>query len=172
MEISDVISSISLAVTIIGLAFAFFQWRKSNSIKRAEYINELTEKVRSDEDIRAIVYRIDYNEDWYTAGFHGSGELEVQVDKTLSYFSYICYLKSMKVVSKKEFSFFEYKINRILKDNNVQRYLFNLYHFSRKDNTSISFNYLLEYGKEKKLLTNDFFNKDSKQYQDYKYLYF
>ena len=33
---------------------------------------------------------MDYNDEvWYTADFHGSGDFERKVDKTLSYFSYI-----------------------------------------------------------------------------------
>ena len=171
--IIQTVDILTVVVAALGGVFAFFQWWRSSYIKRAEYINELTEKIRSDNDIREIVYLIEYgNEDWYTEKFHGSPELEKNVDKTLSYFSYICYLKSMRIISARELSFFEYKITRILKDDNIQRYLFNLHHFSEKNDVPMSFNYLLKYGKSHKLLSKEFYKKDSKEYQEYKYLNF
>ena len=93
-NISDVLTAVSVFVVIIGGVFSLIQWMKNQQLKRGEYINELTEKIRTDEDIKEIVYLMDYNDEiWYTAKFHGSVEFERKVDKTLSYFAYICYLK-------------------------------------------------------------------------------
>ena len=61
------------------------------TIKSAEFINELVEKIRGDEEISKTVYLFDYNPEWYTEEFHdGDNNLEHEVDKTLSFFSYIC----------------------------------------------------------------------------------
>ena len=163
MEISvtDIVSSISLLLAMIGSFFAYFQWRKGVLLKRADYINELIEKIRSDDEIREVIYMIDYGEQWYSREFHLSSELEKKVDKTLSYFSYICYLKKQKIISFTEFAFFEYQIERILNNNQIIDYLYNLYHFSNGFNSAISFKYLFEYGEKKNKFNSDFYDNES-----------
>ena len=99
-KLSDILSIISILLVIVGGIFAYYQWHKNVLIKRASYINELTEKIRSDSDIKDAIYLLDYDSNWYTEHFHGS-ELETRIDKTLSYFSYICYLNERRLVSKK-----------------------------------------------------------------------
>lgn len=103
----------------------------------------------------------DYGEEWYSMQFHGSGELELKVDKTLSYFSYICYLKRQKIISNKEFDFFKYEVERILMNQQVQDYFYNLFHFSNKFGTPFTFKYLFEYGKKRKMFENNFYDKNA-----------
>ncbi len=92
ITVSDIISIFSLIVVIIGGVFTYIQWKNNVSLNRANYINELTEKIRTDESIKDTVYLLDYGKKWYSREFHGDKEIEPKVDKTLSYFSYICYL--------------------------------------------------------------------------------
>ena len=92
IQVEDILSSITIVVNCIGGIGALFQWNRTNKINRASYINELTDKIRSDDDIRETLYKLEYDENWYIQNFHDSGKLELQLDKTLSYFSYICYL--------------------------------------------------------------------------------
>ena len=162
-KLSDILSIISVILVIIGGIFTYYQWRRNVSLKRASYINELTEKIRSDSDIKDVVYLFDYNPKWYQEQFHGNDILQLKVDKTLSYFSYICYLKKQRIISKKEFKFFQYEVERILMNPGIQDYFFNLYHFAAKFKISFTFVYLLDYGKEHNLLSDDFF--DSKAYK-------
>lgn len=172
-KLSDILSVISIIFVAIGGAFAYYQWRRNVSLKRASYINELTEKIRSDPAIKKTIYLFDYNSGWYSAHFHGSA-LELEIDKTLSYFSYICYLKAQRIISKKEFKFFQYEVERILMNYGVQDYFYNLYHFSQKFKTSFTFEYLLNYGKKNDLLASDFFDKQAYKtnYKFHRYLNF
>lgn len=167
-KLSDILSVISIILAIVGGVFAYYQWCRNISLKRASYINELTEKIRSDPDIKDIVYLFDYNQNWYSEQFHDDDSLELKVDKTLSYFSYICYLKKRKIISKKEFYFFQYEVERILMNFGTQDYFYNLYHFAGKFKTPFTFVYLLDYGKENHLLDRDFFDKESYK-TNYKY---
>ena len=162
--VSDIISIISLFLAVVGGVFACIQWKESVRNKRADYINDLTEKIRTDEDIREIIYLLEYDEFVYDETFHGSGELERKIDKTLSHFSYICYLKKTKQIRKVEFSFFKYEIERIISNTQIEEYLFNLYHFANKTSTPITFKYLFEYGKKHKLFNKEFFNPTSEKY--------
>lgn len=172
ISVSDFISIFSVIFIIIGGAFAFYQWGRNTTYKRAEYINELTEKIRTDESIKYTVYLIDYGNVWYDERFHGSNDIELKVDKTLSYFSYICYLYSRRIINKKEFAFFEYEITRIITNNNVRFYFFNLYHFAEKNRSKMTFQYLFKYAEKKKVFVDEFYDKDNEEYCKRKYLNF
>ena len=139
---------------IIGGIFALVQWVKSNTYKRAEFINSLVTTLRNDEEISSIIYMFDYDSEWYTREFHYQrNKLEHDVDKTLAYFSYICYLRKNKIISKKDFIFFEYEIKRIAANYSVQAYFYNLFHFSKKNNCEFTFKYLFDYCYKNKLFT-------------------
>lgn len=177
--VGDILAAISILVVILGGVFSLIQWNKKQLLQRGEYITQLTEKIRTDEDIKEIIYLMDYNDEvWYTADFHRSGDFERKVDKTLSYFSYICYLKKKRLITSSEFEFFEYEIRRILMNDQVVKYLYNLYHFSSKHNMHFTFYYLFLYGKRKtysvsshekriKFFNEEFFNPQSPNYPHY-----
>ena len=61
ITISDVTSTVSIILVILGGIFGYYQWRKSVLLKRAGYINDLIEKIRTDEYIKDVVYMFDYN---------------------------------------------------------------------------------------------------------------
>lgn len=169
--LADIIAAISLLLVIAGGVFTYYQWRRNVSLRRANYINELTEKIRADDSIRYVVYLLDYGTSWYSEQFHGSGGLELKVDKTLTYFSYICYLKKQRIITDKEFSFFKYETERILMNQQVQDYLYNLYHFSQKFKMPFTFHHLFIYGKENNHFDKAFFDvtayKTNEKYHQY-----
>ena len=167
ISVGDIISFLSLIAVIVGGCFGYYQWQKSIKIKRAEYLNELTEKIRTDPDISEVVYILDYNQKWYDDSFHESGELERKVDKTLSYFSYICYLFENKLITKNEFAFFKYEIDRILVNYSTIRYFYNIYHFSNKHGNPMTFKFLFNYGEKSNIFDSEFYNVRSNQYPHY-----
>ena len=157
----NLIATATLIIAVIAGFRAMAQWKESKRIKRAEYIKELTDKVRSDDEIVKALNLIEYDRIKYSLAFHESGELERKVDKTLSFFSYICYLKKQKLLSPDEFRFFDYEVTRIFQNKEIVDYLFNLYHFSKKQKRPISFCYLVEYGLENGLLNENFTDKNA-----------
>ena len=143
---ADYLDFSMVILTIVGGVFALIQWRNANRIKRAEFLDSLIEKLRGDEEIDRTIHQIDYDSKWYNRGFHnGKDALEHDVDKTLSFFSYICYLRKNKLIGKRDFEIFSYEIQRIADNYSVQAYLFNLYHFSKKRGVEITFCYLFDY---------------------------
>lgn len=160
MDVSDLVSILSFIAVVIGGVFALYQWRKTVVLKRADYIKDLTEKIRTDDDIVDVIYLLDYDDEWYNNEFHGNKILERKFDRTFAFFSYICYLHKQKIISNKEFVFFKYNINRILMNNQVQDYFYNLYHFSKKLEIPFSFDVLLDYAEENKILHEDFSNSE------------
>src|SRR5574344_2668387 len=109
-DIGNIISCLSIFVAIISGIIFYLQWKKSISMKRAEYVNTLIEKTHSDSDISEIMYLFEYGRTWYTGEFHNGGEIERKIDKTLFYYSYICYLYDRNLITKKEFNFCMYEI--------------------------------------------------------------
>jgi hypothetical protein len=157
LSIDNWLTIISLGFALIGGAFIYWQWKKSVKIRRAEFINQILEKLRFDKDLPKTMYIIDYNQDWYDSSFHG-GDFECSIDNLFSYVDYICYLKATGNISVTEFQIFKYKINRICLSSSSKKYLWNLYHFSKKNNATCSFQYLINYGIDSKLFTEDFKN--------------
>lgn len=150
------LSIISLVFVAISGIFIYYQWGKSVKIKRAEFINQIIEKLRFDKELITAMYIIDHNnQNWYNSSFHGS-EFECSIDKLFSYVDYICYLKNMKNISDTEFKIFQYEIHRICVSHSSKKYLWNLYHFSKKNKTNCSFQYLIDYGISSKLFSKDF----------------
>lgn len=160
---ANLIGIATLLSAIIGGIVALYQWSKDVSTKRADYLDRLIERTRTDESIRALIYRVEYpgRNRWYNDDFHGSGNLEMEIDQALSYYSYICYLSRNKIIGRKELSYFEYEISRILKDGQVQDYLYNLHHFTKGEKRP--FKHLFDYGKSKALFGKEFY--DSRAYE-------
>lgn len=160
LTVENLLSIISLIFIAIGGFFVYWQWCKSLKTKRAEFINQILEKLRFDQNLPKTMYIVDYNQNWYGNSFHGS-EQEVSIDKLFSYVDYICYLKSTGNISTTEFKIFQYEINRICVSISSKRYLWNLYHFSKKNMTTCSFQYLIDYGIDYKIFPNDFKKNES-----------
>ncbi len=169
--VNYIIPIITLIVGIIGGVsggiFALFQWNKNLKLKRADYLYELSTKLRTDEDLSDVVKYFDYNEPWYNADFHENHSIEKKIDTILSFFSYICYLKSEKMLSINEFRIFKYEIDRILISEQTQQYLFNIYHFSKTNNADIPFYYLFQYAEKNQMIDEEFYNPNSKKYPRY-----
>ena len=180
MMIQDLVGFSTLFFGVIGGGFALYQWRKSNVYKRGEIVKNLIEKVRDDEDIATIMDIIDWNkglvydgtfhiedEDRAKATFTGEDELFKKIDKTLSHFSYICYLKHHHTLTDKDMKIFDYEIRRLVDNRNVVNYLYSLFHWSLSLNVSMSFEYLIKYSIKKGYIKKDFQEVHSKHYIQY-----
>ena len=132
--------------------------------------------MKSDKDICEMVYMLQYDKFVYTENFHDGGELERKLDKTLQYFSYLCYLKDKHIISSEEFSFFELEISQALRDEDLINYLYNLFHFvckvqgynhTKSDLKKSIYGYLLYYAQNKRLIDNSFFDTNEVNYPHY-----
>ena len=153
------LSLASVLFIAIGGCFALYQWRSSIKTKRAKFITQILEKLRFDKELVEIMYMVEYgNKEWYNIDFHKNKELESSIDNLFSFLDYISYLKSNGNISKKEFKIFQYKINRVCVSLSTKKYLWTLYHWSKKNNADCSFQFLIDYG-----IKNKFFPKDFKK---------
>lgn len=161
-----IVSIITLFFMFCGGCFALWQWRKGLLYKRTEIVRSLIEDVRQDATVSTIIDIIDWNEGFsYNGKFVinkgaarqifrdiSEDELFKMIDHTLSIFSYICYLKLVRTIQKKDMRFFEYGIHRLIDNPHIANYLYSLYHWSEELGVSTSFSYLIEYGLKKKYL--------------------
>ena len=100
---------------------------------------------KKDKDIAEFFRLIDYSVNgWYNKGFHKS-DYEQIVDNTLIQFNHIVYLYDQKLLTKEEFEQYRYEIDKIVHNIDVQRYFFNLYHYSQRVGLSFKFDKLLKY---------------------------
>lgn len=150
----NVLDAVGTVIAVVGAWLALVQWAKGNDYKRAEQVQALITKVRDDEDIAKIMDIIDWDKKIeYNGKFHAEGmderELFIKVDKTLSHFSYICYLWKRKCLKDKDMYHFEYELRRIVDNPSMADYLHSLYHWSRSLKTKCSFEYLIDYSLKK-----------------------
>lgn len=167
MTTNEIIGCVTMIVAVIGLIFSCYQWWKKVQLERAERLSKLINMLRNDVRQLSILYKIDYGESWYDISFHKS-KLEGELDRFLSFYEYTLYLRMNCIISEKEFRFFEYDIIRIVKNTDLQSYLYNLYHFSEHSGTPFAYNYILKYAKEEvRCIDPSFFDKRSKVYTQY-----
>lgn len=173
-SVDNILALVSIVLAIIGGIFAFKQWRNSIKIKRAEFIDQIIKNLRFDKELVNAMNIIDYNPKWYDKNFHNQKNgIEKDIDKLLAYLAYICYLRSEKLILKKEFTVLEYEINRACLSPSTQRYLWNLFHFSAANKAKCSFQYLIDYAIQNKFIDKgEFMNPMSVVYSDCKMLHF
>ena len=154
---------ISLSFVVIGGLFAFWQWRNSLKLKRAEYVKSLLDEIKTNKNI--VNYLFDYDaEKWYGPSFHNSEELERKIDLTLDYYSYICYLYNHRIIKQADFNCFKYDVERIITNHQFIDYCYNLHHFSKKIKQPIPFYELFHYAKKCHCFDDEFWNSRSTKY--------
>ncbi|MCL2513482.1 MAG: hypothetical protein FWF08_06235 [Oscillospiraceae bacterium] len=163
----NTLSFITTAFAVIGGFFAYIQWRKSVKLRCSEFINQIIEKLRFDKDMAEALYLIDYKQNWYNADFHGGSNEEFLIDKLLSYMSYVCYLIKTNNITKKEVKILDYELHRICECRSIQAYLWNLYWWSKSRNSVCSFQYLIDYGIERDIISSVDFKKDGEMFIKY-----
>lgn len=165
-----VVSIITLFFAFVGGCFALYQWNKNTTYKRAEVVKSLIESVRGNPNISTVMDIIDWNEDFtYDGKFSiqkgtkikvlmdlSDDDLFKMIDQTLSMLSYICYLKSVRTITKKDMRFFEYELRRVVDNPHIRNYLYSLYHWSESLGVETSFSYVIEYGLKKGYLDKNF----------------
>jgi len=81
--IKEDITFLTLAITIVGGGFALWQWRKQNKIRRTEFVYQVMNDLRHDQEIVEISHAVAYGEFLYNENFHDDHALEIKIDKLL-----------------------------------------------------------------------------------------
>ena len=161
-----VIAMITAIATALGAVVSFFsalrKYEQRLKIQRAEFVKELVDKLRFDDELAEVGRIIDHEQVPFTADFYKDKQNELRIDKYLAYLSYIFYLIEAKIITKKEIQLFDYKIVRALKSPLVQGYLWNLMRFSERLGVKCSFHNLITYGIKLGMIDKDFMTNREK----------
>lgn len=159
-----IISIIGLFIAAVGVIIALVEFCRSNKTRRAEFVHRIWSDIVYNKEMMDVLYHFDYSEFKYDNSFHSS-DVESKVDAFLSTLSYVCYLNiHVKALTKKDLECFDYYLTRTLANKDIQAYLFNIYHFTKKCNTECSYKHLIEYGLKKKLIPKSFQSELSSDY--------
>ena len=159
---AEIIAIATLLVGLISVVFVGIQLWQKYRMDHSKQVLDMLNKTRSERDIVELFYQLDYNKFHYDGRFQGS-QMEPLVDNVLHYYEYILYLKNQRILNKKDFKFFEYDIQRIVGNHDMQSYFFTLYHFVSK-RMSFKYQRLLRYGRKNGWIDEDFNNENSTNY--------
>lgn len=154
-DISDIVYILTFIIAASSAIFTLCKWNRSRRIKQADYIKSLIE-FKNNEIILEVFNLFDYNKEWYNVKFHRS-DLENKIDYTLTYFDFICYLNDRRIFDKYTFILFKYQVDCIVKNRQVQDYLFNLFHYAKNNGLATSYYYILKYAEQQKIIDSDFY---------------
>lgn len=173
----NILQIVTILFTVIGGFFALCQWKKANQYNRSEYVGKVITKLRDDEDISFVMELIDWDDGfYYDSKFHFSDQMKdhyvaiqedqlfQKIDKTLSHFSYVCYLLKNEILTVKDMAFYEYALRRLVDNPHICNYLYSIYHWSTYLQVPCSFTYLIEYALKKHYLTESFRSRETKDY--------
>ena len=139
-EIQNPTEVATFCFTIIGGAFALWQWWRSCRVSRAEHLNAILERYR-DKKMTDMFYRLVNNssygggdsEVFYQGGLRfrtikgkkspDDDICECDIDSMLILFSQICSEHECGTISKREFAFFSYQVRRTLAHAQFRQYL-------------------------------------------------
>ncbi len=156
----------------IGFGLTCWQLHRTTQMQKAKFIHGIIEGLRCSPDSSQAMYLIEYNFEWYNEDFHGSGERERCIDNYFFSLSYVCYLRKTKNINANEFKILEYDLLRTCQSPCTQSYLWNLYHFAKHHDSCCSFDFLIKYAYEKKIIQNDFYDPESESFINCKCLNF
>jgi len=154
---------LSLIGLSVGTIMTYIQMRSTNRIKKAEFTDQVTKRLRFDRDLAKISNEIIHNKVWdeivvrnkcklYVSG----SEERLLFQKFLAYLSYICYLHKKNVINKQEMIFWEYQIKVVCTKTRSRNYLWNAFHLAIEHQTVSSFCYLMDYGIKRKFFPTEF----------------
>lgn len=171
MNVENWLALISICLAVVGGILGYIQWLRANKIRRVEFLHSIIDKFRFNKEIANTMYELEYDEFVYSKHFHGSAG-ERAMDGLISYSDYICFLLDNNLLKTNELSLLEYEIERILTNKELQKYLWNIYHFSKKLHGAPIYSYLINYGIHKKFIEENIKDKNNEDFLPYKNLNF
>ena len=142
------IEIISKVLGSIAIILAWFQWKETNRLKRADHLQQLGVLLLENKEIQEVLHILIVGSTWYDAKTWSfvSVEMEQKVDRFLAYYSYVCYLRDNGLLGEKEFLIFKYDLAVIGSNPDMQTYLKHLQENAENSKLSeIPFQPILKY---------------------------
>ena len=122
----------TLACVVLGGLFAWWQWRRAQNAERIENMRKLLDDFK-EESLQKFFYRYfkDVSTNFYEATFRFGDGVEAMLDRLLTLYSTVCYMRERGVIKRSEFSFFAYQIHKSLRHPQTIQYLVDLATYSK-----------------------------------------
>ena len=146
------IQTVAIVVTCLISLITFF---RSKSSKRRQYVTKLLKEFINNDDLYSAMHIIEFKRGWFNMEFYsgGNNSSEKIVDRLFIYLNNIIFLYKSGDLNEEEFNMFLYKINAVLDSEDAMNYLAFINRFSKKGRGApSSFQYLIDYAKEKRRL--------------------
>lgn len=148
MPTDQIIQLLTLIFTtvigVVGFAATIVQIAKSNKVKKAEFVENLLNDLRTNELLVEGNYIIEYKDNWFNSEFRKS-QAEKCIDALLAKYDYICYLLNRKLIKIGDLSFFEYKMQRLSENDDLKQYLEMINSIPNADKCQFEYLHLLNY---------------------------
>lgn len=139
----ELLQTFAMLIGVISVILAVIEYKKKRQQAKEAHLFQLLKLFWCEDENKEILQKIDYGELHYSPEFHRSDE-EGSTDRILMICEYILYLKSISgFLSDYEFAFFRYVVDRVIINNDIQDYLYNLKHWSR---VRFPYGRLVDYG--------------------------
>ncbi len=122
----DIVLSIGLLLTVVGLCANFVQLRRNWRVQKAQFLTNITNDLFDDNDLRKFFYKIDYDKFQFSETrlrkFKGSDD-ERHLDALLYRYNLLGRLVRMKLLDIKEIEFLIFEIAQVFKNTQVLKYI-------------------------------------------------
>ena len=153
---NNILTLLSMGLMSIGGIFALIQWSSAKKLRRAEFVDKIINKTISDKDVLKAFSYIEMEIPWLTEEIlEGKDLLSLDMDKMLACCDYICYLRETENIFEEEFTMMEFFVDSICSDDDIELFLFYLYHKREKTEDLkklYPYRYVIEYGFKNKII--------------------
>lgn len=114
----------TLICLAFGGLFAWWQWRKAQKSAHIENMRQLLNEFK-DKEVQKFFYKYLKNPAThiYDTPFKFETGVEEPLDRLLTLYSTVCYMRERGVIERREFTFFAYQIHKTLLNSQIARYL-------------------------------------------------
>lgn len=145
LRYDTLIGNIAWFGAILGVLFGYLRWHAASILKKAELLKQYVTHMFSVPEIISTIYTVECDPERDIELYHKNTREARNFDRTLTFFSYVCYLISRKILNKREIPFFEYHVDCLLNSRSVQKYLLQLHEAAEEKNVTMPFNHLCLY---------------------------
>lgn len=121
--VGDIITTLSVIVTAVGVWFAYDQLRRGVRQEHAQFLMELTERYFADDAVRKFYYELENGKFVFDPSTFAGSDQERWLDHLIYTFDVIGWAVRTESLTSSEAMIFAFQASQVLKNDEVVRYL-------------------------------------------------
>ena len=121
--VGDIITTLSVIVTAVGVWFAYDQLRRGVRQEHAQFLMGLTERYFADNDVRKFYYELENGKFVFEPATFAGSEQERWLDHLIYTFDVIGWAVKTNSLTPSEAEIFAFQASQVLKNDEVVKYL-------------------------------------------------